>query len=121
MSSDELAFILSLIPDRARPLDPAEDQKTLEIGLELAERLCPTGSNLRGRLIAIVLRLIEARILADHELLELARYWEVFRAQSHSIIAARLTSLLGSTPPAALVEYVSKCLSSVGTRGKAEI
>jgi 5-methylcytosine-specific restriction endonuclease McrA len=74
-------------------------------------------------IVHVVLRLLESFLLTDNELLEIARFPDIYLGSAEKVIASRLQNLFGFEPPSSLVRYLRKCLLSQvhGTGEKATI
>ncbi len=62
-------------------------------------------------IVHVLLRLLETYILADDQLLNVARYRELLLGQEDQHIEKRLKALFNVTPPPELVSYVRQCLT----------
>ena len=70
------------------------------------------GEPLQLSILQILLRALETHVLADEELLNVARFRDLLLGQSETRIAERLRALFGVQPSAELVTYLRKCLTS---------
>lgn len=59
----------------------------------------------------VLLRTVETFLLADHAMLDIARYPEIYLGTADQVIHSRIVELLGVTPPVALVNHIRKCLT----------
>ena len=69
------------------------------------------GGNLKFGVVLLLLRALETRLLADNELLAIARYPGRFLGGEDELITSRLQYLLGIAPPKSAVAYFRKCLT----------
>ena len=63
-------------------------------------------------ILHILLRALETHVLADEELLNVARFRDLLLGQADTIVARRLEALFGFQPSPDLVAYLRRCLTS---------
>lgn len=69
------------------------------------------GGDLKFGIVLLLLRALETHLLADNELLAIARYPGRFLGAEDELITKRLHQLLGISPPKSAVTYFRKCLT----------
>ena len=66
--------------------------------------------------LQIALRAVEAMILADPEMRQLALYWDANVGVSEELIRSRVEEITGAAPPEVLVTYLRNCIRSAPSR-----
>jgi hypothetical protein len=106
--------LLQLIPQSV-----VTEEKLRESGMtcdeaiaELLDIFSTQSASVKTAFVHVLLRALETFILADHELLNLARYHQLFLGRESEYISDRVGKLLGAKPPDEFVSYLQRCLTS---------
>ncbi len=125
MNPNQLFNVLELLPKACVSTDDLDKSELNCEGVIAAIKAIPTlgGSEMELAIVHVTLRLLESFLLTDKELLEIARFPDIYLGSAERVIAIRLQNLFGFEPPSTLVSYLRKCLQSPvhGTGEKATI
>lgn len=108
----ELAKLLHLLPKLEIT---SEDVSRVKVDLDATiDALAKMGGDREGLRLAVfhvLLRALETALLADNELLHVARFREMLLGRADLHIRQRVQALIGVDPPPSLVSYLRKCLT----------
>jgi hypothetical protein len=107
-----LEELLSLIPEHEVTSERlGGDAKVSLLLASLVETNQIGNAHLRTALLHVLMRAVESYLLADHVVLEVARYPDVYLGRADAVIRERINGLLGIEPPTNLVSHLRKCLT----------
>jgi 5-methylcytosine-specific restriction endonuclease McrA len=108
----EIAKLLHLVP---KGEITEEDVRQVNVSIDATiDDLTKLGGDTEGLRLAVfhvLMRALETALLADNELLHVARFREMLLGRADAHIRKRVQALVGTDPPTTLVSYLRKCLT----------